>query len=309
MDRNTSPITIEQLRVFVAAVDTGGFTAAGRALGRAQSAVSYGIANLEELLQVQLFDRSAHRPALSEAGKSLLGDARAILGQVDALVARAHSIGSGVEPSISFAVDMMFPQSLLRQILTSFEKQYPLVELHLYSEAMAESIDLVRRGECDIGISLLMEGLPNVLNGTVITQTEMIPVVSTKHALAAHEGAIPKSMLQGHTQIVLTNRKSLRSDVDYGVGSSRTWRVVDLRTKKDLIVDGFGFGSLPQHLIKDELAKGAVKRILTAPWQSDSFRLPLSLITSNERRLGPAGTWLCKQIELLCREAEDSLAS
>jgi len=303
MDNSNIPITVEQLRVFVAAVDMGGFTAAGRALGRAQSAISYGIANLEELLQVQLFDRSSHKPTLSEAGKSLLGDARAVLGQVDALIARAHSIDSGIEPSVSFAVDMMFPQSLLRKILTSFEKAYPAVELHLYSEAMAETTDLVRRGECDVGISLLMYGLPSDLNGTVITQTEMIPVVATSHPLAAHQGVIPKSMLQGHTQIVLTNRKSQRSDVDHGVASSRTWRVVDLRTKKDLIVDGFGFGSLPQHLIKDELAKGTVQRILSAPWKAESFRLPLSLISSNERTLGPAATWLCEQIESICRSA------
>ena len=144
MEISELPIAIEQLRVFVAAMDSGGFTAAGRSLGRAQSAISYGIANLEELLQVQLFDRSSHRPSLSAAGKSLLGDARAVLGQVDALIARAQSIDSGIEPSVSFAVDMMFPQSLLRKILTSFEKKYPAVELHLYSEAMAASIEQFR---------------------------------------------------------------------------------------------------------------------------------------------------------------------
>lgn len=296
----TLPVTIEQIRVFVSAVDSGGFTAAARSLGRAQSAVSYGIANLEELLQVELFDRSGHRPVLSEAGKSLLGDARAVLGQVDTLISRARSIETGIEPSISFAVDTMFPQALLRQILTSFEQAFPTVELHLYSEAMAETTDLVRRGECDVGISLLMDGLPNTLNATVVTRTEMIPAVASTHPLAAHKGTIPKSVLQGHTQIVLTNRRHQRSGVDHGVASSRTWRVVDLRTKKDLIVDGFGFGALPRHLIESELASGALCGILSAPWGSASFRLALSLITSNERELGPAGRWLCHEIQRVC---------
>lgn len=303
MESSGLPITIEQLRVFAATVDAGGFGAAGRALGRAQSAISYGIANLEALLQVELFDRRPHRPTLTEAGKSLLGDARAVLAQVDALIARAQGIDSGIEPSVSFAVDMMFPQSLLREILTTFEDEFPTVELHLYSDAMAETINLVRRGECDVAISLLMDGLVPELNGTLVTQTEMIPVVASNHALAAHEGAIPTSELQRHTQIVLSNRKSQRSDVDHGVESSRTWRVVDLRSKKDLIMDGFGFGSLPLHLIEEELVSGRLCRIMSAPWSRGSFRLPLTLVTSSERSLGPAGTWLCEQIEIICASA------
>jgi DNA-binding transcriptional LysR family regulator len=198
---------------------------------------------------------------------------------------------------------MMFPQSLLRQILYSFESHYPNVELHLYSEAMAETTDLVLRGECDLGISLLMNGLLPELNASVITNTEMIPVVAAGHALAAYDGMIPHSVLQGFTQIVLSNRRRQRSDIDHGVASSRTWRVVDLRTKKDLIVDGFGFGSLPRHLVAAELESGRLQPIQSPPWNRKTFRLPLHLISSTERTLGPAATWLCSQIETICEES------
>ena len=62
----TSPgeaLTIDQLRLFLAVVDEGSFSAAARALRRAQSAVSYGIANLEKQLDVQLFDRTSRTPS------------------------------------------------------------------------------------------------------------------------------------------------------------------------------------------------------------------------------------------------------
>ena len=56
-------VTLDQLRTFIAAVDEGSFSAAGRKLRRAQSVVSQTLANLEAQLGVKLFDRSGPLPA------------------------------------------------------------------------------------------------------------------------------------------------------------------------------------------------------------------------------------------------------
>jgi len=76
-------VTLDQLRTFIAAVDEGSFSAAGRKLRRAQSVVSQTLANLEAQLGVRLFDRSARYPRLTEQGRSLLADARAVADNVD----------------------------------------------------------------------------------------------------------------------------------------------------------------------------------------------------------------------------------
>jgi len=65
-------ITLDQLRTFIAAVDEGSFSAAGRKLDRAQSVASQTLANLEARLGVKLFDRSARYPRLTEEGRRLL---------------------------------------------------------------------------------------------------------------------------------------------------------------------------------------------------------------------------------------------
>ncbi len=71
--------SLDQLAVFLTVVETGSFAAAGRRLGRATSAVSYAIANLEQQLGVQLFDRDqGRRPALTEAGAAVLSEARSV---------------------------------------------------------------------------------------------------------------------------------------------------------------------------------------------------------------------------------------
>lgn len=55
-------LTLDQLRVLVTIADAGSFSAAGRELRRAQSAISQAVANLEEIQGVELFDRRGHRP-------------------------------------------------------------------------------------------------------------------------------------------------------------------------------------------------------------------------------------------------------
>src|SRR4029079_5674964 len=88
--------TLDQLRLFLAVVDEGSFNRAAKHLGRALSVVSYGIAALEAQLGLSLFDREgARRPELTEAGRALLADARAVADEVDGLMARARGIRQG----------------------------------------------------------------------------------------------------------------------------------------------------------------------------------------------------------------------
>jgi hypothetical protein len=88
-------LTLDQLRTFIAAVDEGSFSAAGRKLRRAQSVVSQTLANLEAQLGIKLFDRSARYPRLTEEGRSLLPDARAVADNIDGFKARARAMRGG----------------------------------------------------------------------------------------------------------------------------------------------------------------------------------------------------------------------
>ena len=92
-------VTLDQMRTFIAAADHGSFSAAGRKLRRAQSVVSQTLANLEAQLGVKLFDRSGRYPRLTEEGRSLLADARAVAEHVDGFKARAHGCARASSPS------------------------------------------------------------------------------------------------------------------------------------------------------------------------------------------------------------------
>src|SRR5258705_10964444 len=108
-------LTLDQLRTYIAAVDAGSFSAAGRKLRRAQSVVSQTLANLEAQLGVKLFDRAARYPRLTDEGRSLLVDARTVADNVDEFKARARAIKEGLEPELAVVVDVMFPMDGLTQ--------------------------------------------------------------------------------------------------------------------------------------------------------------------------------------------------
>src|SRR5690348_15301627 len=105
--------TLDQLRMLTAVAEAGSFSAAARRLKRAQSVVSYTIANLEAQLGLELFRRGQRRPELTEAGRAILADARRVGILVDELRARAAGLTRGLEAEVSLAVDVMFPVARL----------------------------------------------------------------------------------------------------------------------------------------------------------------------------------------------------
>ena len=124
--------TLDQIAVFLAIVETGSFAAAGRKLGRATSAVSYAIANLESQLGLSLFTRAgASKPRLTEAGQAILSDGRGLALALDGLIAKARGLTQGLEAEVSLVVDVMLPAKLLVKALDEFRRKFPAVALRL----------------------------------------------------------------------------------------------------------------------------------------------------------------------------------
>src|SRR5882724_10633187 len=171
-------VTLDQFRTFIAAVDEGSFSAAGRKLRRAQSMVSQTLANLEAQLGVKLFDRSARYPRLTEAGRSLLADARTVADNVDEFKTRARAMREGLEPELSVAIDVMYPMEALTRAATHSRKTYPHTPLRLYVEALGGVIKPVLDGTCRIGIIGTLPLVPDELKSESLFELAFATVVS-----------------------------------------------------------------------------------------------------------------------------------
>ncbi len=291
-----APITLDQLRVFIAVVDEGSFSKAAKRLRRAQSAVSYAIANLERLLAVDLFDRSGRTPILTEAGCALLADARAVCDRMDQLHARARSIAEGVEPRLSVAVDTLFPMPKLVGVLRELSARYPLVSLHLRTEALGAVASLVMDGTCQIGIGLDLEERVRDLVRSPLLTVEMVPVAAPSHELARRGGTLGPEDVRDAVQIVISDRSTLTEGKDHGVFSARTWRVADLDAKRELMLSGFGWGQMPAHRIQRDLEEGKLVRLMLRDVPGSAVHVPLCAMHRKAEPPGPAGRWLISRL-------------
>lgn len=282
--------TVDQLRIFLAVAEHGSFNQAARKLGRALSVVSYGIAALELQLGLKVFDREgSRRPQLTDAGRALLADARAVIDEVDAMMARARSVRQGLETELALAVDVMVPSATIAAVLHDFQATFPTVNLRLHVEALGAVAALVLDQKADLAVAGPdIIDLPE-LQRAAIGSVELVPVASPSHPLALLE-RVPTGEARRHLQLVLTDRSKLTEGKEFSVISPRTWRLADLGAKHALLLEGVGWGNMPFHVVSDEIEQGRLVK-LNLP-ENPPLDYGLHALWRKDSRPGPAASWM-----------------
>src|SRR5690606_22901332 len=117
------------------------FSAAGRQLGRVQSAISQAIATLEDVQGVLLFDRSGHRPSLTETGRVLVEQARLVLASAARFEGVAIGTRSGLEPQLVVAIDPLVPTAPLIESLSALSRTFPALPVSFSTEGLGGFIE------------------------------------------------------------------------------------------------------------------------------------------------------------------------
>lgn len=286
--------SLDHLRTFLCVVEEGSFNAAARKQGKAISVVSYAIAQLEAQLNVRLFDREgSRRPQLTKEGRALLSEAHTIADDVDALLAKVRSLRQGLEAELSLAVDVMVPGHVLAKLLRDFQVRFPTVPLRLHVEALGAVAALVLDGRATLGIAGpdILE-LPEI-EREIIGSIELVAVAAPDHPLAMMDKIAPGETRK-HIQLVLTDRSPLTEGRDFSVFSPRSWRLADLGAKHALLKEGIGWGSMPRHLVKADLASGALRE-LSLP-ERPAIDYSLIALWRKDAPPGPAAVWVLDEL-------------
>lgn len=290
--------SFDHLRVFLAVAETGSFAAAARRLRRATSVVSYAIASVESDLGLPLFERKATRkPQLTEAGRALLADGRGISQGMDGLLARARGLLSGLEAEVAIAVDVMLPAEKVVAALESFRTTFPTVNLRLYVEALGAVAQLVLDRVASVGVSGPLPRRLDALEQDAVSMVKLIAVAAPSHPLAQRKGRLTAAVAREHVQLVLTDRSRLTEGQDFSVLSVQTWRLADLGAKHALLLAGLGWGSMPEWLVREDIAVGRLKRLAIGAWEDSLY--PLQSLHRADRPPGPAGRWLVQRLREL----------
>ncbi len=292
--------TFDQLRIFLAIVDTGSFAAAGRKLNRAVSVISYGIANLETQLGLTLFEREGTRkPKLTVAGRAVLAEVRAVSHGIDGLRATVKGLLEGLEAEVDLAIDVMLPSDRVGRVLRTFAAEFPTVQLKLHVEALGAITAMVFDRKAAIGISgplaAGIEGVECISAGSV----PMVPVAAPDHPLGRME-RIPPGAGRDYTQLVLTDRSRFTEGQDYSVLSPKTWRLADLGAKHALLREGIGWGNMPLPLIEPDLVAGTLVRLSMPDHPGGIYRF--AGVWRRDTPPGPAASWLLDNFVAIGRD-------
>jgi DNA-binding transcriptional LysR family regulator len=295
MDANP---TLDQLQVFLTVAETGSFSAASRALNRAQSVISYTIANLEAQLEVTLFERNGVRqPKLTEEGRAMIEDARRIVAGLQDMRARAKSLKQGLEAEVSVAISTMVPNLAMVSVLRQFRDEYPSVSLRLNVGELGMVTEMVSSGQATFGIGGAMLNQQDGILMERVGHAFMLPVAVPSHPLALLNRPLKLSDVRDETQLVVTDASGLTGSRQFNVLSYKIWRVSDIATKHNLILGGLGWGGLPAAVLSDDLASGRLVHLDIDAFEQGEY--PIYAMRRTANPLGPAASWMVEAFRQL----------
>jgi len=251
--------TIHQLECFDAVVREGTFAAAAAKLRRAQPSVSAAVKNLEAQLGLALLDRSGYRVALTDAGRSFHERTRLFLADLGALKNHAAQLAMGEESELRVVIGDLCPLPQTLALLRAFFDGCPGTRLHLHFEAIAGPWERLFDGDADLILHHIDKADPR-FEFIDLFPVRVLPMVAPGFLRQPVSRAITPEQMRGYVQCVIRDTARHLPPRDYYlVEGARTWTVSDQVMKRELILQGMGWGHLPKYLIEQDLRK---KRLL-----------------------------------------------
>jgi len=247
-------MTLDQLKSLQAIVEGGSLRVAAQNLHRTQPTISVAIKNLEAELGLKIFDRDQYRNKLTPQGKALYEKAKQVLGQAESFKSLAKQLATGEELEVGVAFTSAIPVSPIIRTIRQCKEQFPRTRLEIYSMNGTGPLDSLENGQASI---LIIPWLKNIdkFESMHFMNLRFVTVIAADSPVLEKYEVVPKAVIKTYPQVIISGRKS--SNTSYGViEGGDQWRVNDFQTKKEIIMQGMGWGSLPEHLIKDELAQG-----------------------------------------------------
>jgi len=240
-------LTPEALAMIQRIAELGSFAAAARATGQVPSALSYRVRQIEEALDVLLFDRSARQARPTEAGVELLREGARLLQDIDAVAHRVRRVATGWEPQLTLSVDGIISPHTLLELVDAFYAMKPPTRLKLRDGIMTGTLEALTSGRADlaIGVSVASNNVAGLQQGT-LGDVLFIYVVAPHHPLATAPEPISDATLQQHRAVAVADTVQRGRALTFGLLSGQdVFTVGSMQAKLDAQLRGLGGGNLP----------------------------------------------------------------
>jgi DNA-binding transcriptional LysR family regulator len=311
-------LTPEALAMMDTIERTGSFAAAARELGKVPSALTYSVRQLEDALDVLLFDRRSRQARLTAAGEELLHEGRRLLAEMDAVANRVRRVATGWESQLTIAVESVLSDLTVFELCEAFyalDPQGPAApgatggpgtRLRLRHEVLTGGMEALASGQADLALGVGMERqLPPGVQIKELGTLEFVFVVSPHHPLASAAGPIPESELLRHRAVAVADSAQRMAPITVNLLPGQdVFTVPSTRAKLEAQLRCLGCGYLPEPVAREHVAAGrlvvkATQSPARAPKLGYAWRLPSASAPGAAKRpqLGLALRWWLEQLE------------
>ena len=266
---------------------TGSFAAAARELGRVPSALTYSVRQLEDALDVLLFDRSSRQARLTAAGQELLDEGRRLLAEMDAVANRVRRVATGWESALTIAADGVISRLTLFELVEGFYAQRiggpgglggsvragvqgpgsatpqdlgssPGTRLRLRSEIMAGLWEALVTGQADLAIGVMMNTPPQSgIELRLLGEIEFVFAVAPHHPLALAAEPLNDAQMMAHRAVAVADSAHRLSPVTVNLLPGQdVFTVPTMAAKTEALLRCLGCGFVPEPQVREHLRSG-----------------------------------------------------
>ena len=259
-------LTPDALQMMDIIARTGSFAAAARELGRVPSALTYSVRQLEDALDVLLFDRSSRQAQLTAAGQELLEEGRRLLVEMEAVANRVKRVATGWESELTVVVDDVISPLTVFELVEGFFAQRgadghgPGTRLRLRSEVLAGLWETLINGQADLAIGAMMNSPPQPgielrLLGTV----EFVFAMAPHHPLAAGTEPLTDAQIIGHRAVAVADSAQKLQPVTVNLLPGQdVFTVPSMSAKIEALIRCLGCGFVPEPQVREHLRRGCL---------------------------------------------------
>lgn len=250
-------LTPDSLTMLQVIAEAGSFAAAARQLGLVPSALTYRVRQIEDALDVLLFDRSARQARPTQAGAELLREAARLLQEIDTVAHRVQRVATGWEPQLTLSIDGVISPHTMLELVEAFYAMSPPTRLKLRDGIMSGTREALTSGRADlaIGVSNIasdVAGLQQAPLGDLL----FIYVVAPHHPLASMPEPITDAVMLRHRAVAVAD-SAQRGGMTMGLLGGQDVLTVDtMQAKVQVQLRGLGGGFLPEPMVRPYLEAG-----------------------------------------------------
>lgn len=306
MSDSRNVLTPEALAMMDTIARTGSFAAAARELGKVPSALTYSVRQLEDALDVLLFDRSSRQAQLTAAGSELLHEGRRLLQELDAVANRVKRVASGWETTLSISVDDVLSNSTMFELVEAFcgvcttdDRRGPATRLRLRDDVLAGTWEALVTGQVDLAIGVPgNHANPGGIELRPLGKLDFVFCVAPHHPLATAAEPIDHDQIVHHRAIAVADTAQRMTPMTVNLLPGQDVLTVGtLRAKLEALLRGLGCGHVPEPLARPHLEAGHLIQRQTAAGQRSAELFYAWRAERGPAGLGRALQWWLAQLE------------